>query len=54
VNKKWISFRGQVSYAKMRSSGGGVIVLVCQLTKKVNKDEEVTYLSINLVTTLPL
>jgi hypothetical protein len=43
-----ISFRGQASWAKMTSPGGKLTALACQLTKNVNKAEEITYLSINI------
>jgi len=43
------SFRGQTSWAKMTSHGGKLTALACHPTKKVNKAEELTYLSINIV-----
>ncbi len=43
------SFRGQASKAEMMSPGGKLIALTCHLTKKVNKAEELTYLSTNIV-----
>ncbi len=43
-----MSFRGQVSWAKMTSPGDKLTALACRPTKKVNKAEEVTYLSTNI------
>jgi hypothetical protein len=43
-----MSFRGQPSWAKMASPGGRLTALVCRLTKKVTKAEELTYLSTNI------
>jgi hypothetical protein len=45
------SFRGQASRAKMTSPGGKLTALACHLTKKVNKAEELTNLSTNIVFT---
>jgi hypothetical protein len=42
------SLRGQASWTKMASLGCKLTPLTCHLTKKVNKDEELTYLSINI------
>ncbi len=39
-----MSFRGQASWAKMTSPGGELTALVCHLTKRVNKAEELNYL----------
>jgi hypothetical protein len=36
------------SWAKMMSHGGKLTALVCHLTKKINKVEELTYLSTNI------
>jgi hypothetical protein len=38
-------FTGQVSLAKMMSYGGKLTALACHPTKRVNKAEELTYLS---------
>ncbi len=46
-----MSFRGQASWAKMTSAGGKLTTLPCHPTKKVNKAEELTYLSINIAET---
>jgi hypothetical protein len=43
-----MSFRGQASWAKMTSPWGKLTALACHLTKKVNKAEELTYLSTNI------
>jgi len=43
------SFRGQASWAKMTSHGGKLTALACHLTEKVNKAEELTYFSTNIV-----
>jgi hypothetical protein len=40
-----ISFRGQASWAKMMSPGGKLTALACHPMKKVNKVEQLTYLS---------
>jgi hypothetical protein len=42
------SFRGQAKWAKMTSTRGKLTALVCHPTKKVNKAEELTYLSTNI------
>jgi hypothetical protein len=42
------TFRGQASWAKMTSPGGKPAALVCHLTKRVNKAEELTYLLTNI------
>jgi hypothetical protein len=42
-----MSFRGLATWAKMMSPGGKLKVLACNTTKKVNKAEELTYLSID-------
>jgi hypothetical protein len=42
------SFRGQASWAKMTSPWGKLTALTCHLTKKVNRAEELTYLSTNI------
>ncbi len=44
-----MSFGGQASWAKMMSPWGKVTSLACHPTKKVNKAEELTYLSTNIV-----
>jgi hypothetical protein len=46
--QKMMSFRGQVSLAKMMSPGGKLAALACHLTKKVSKAEQQTYLSTNI------
>ncbi len=46
--QKMTTFKGQASLAKMTSLGGKLTVLVCHPTKRVNKAEEVTYLSTNI------
>ncbi len=43
-------FRGQASWAKMTSPGGKLTALASHLTIKVNKAEELTYLSTNIGT----
>ncbi len=43
-----MSFRGQASRAKKMSSGGKLTVLACHPTKKVNKAEELSYLSTDI------
>jgi hypothetical protein len=48
VNKTYMSFRGQVSSAKMMSLGGKQTTLACHPTKRVNKAEELTYISTNI------
>jgi len=50
------SFRGQASWAKMMSPGGELTALACHPTKKVNKAEQLTYLSTRIacgLNTLP-
>jgi hypothetical protein len=42
-----MSFRGLATWAKMITPGGKLKVLACHTTKKVNKAEELTYLSID-------
>jgi hypothetical protein len=42
------SFRGQANSANKMSLGVKLTALVCHLTKRVNKVEELTYLSINI------
>ncbi len=42
------SFRGQTRWVKMISPGGKITTFVCHPTKKVNKAEELTFLSINI------
>jgi hypothetical protein len=46
--EKVTSFRGQASWAKMASPGGKLTAPACHPTKKVNKAEELTYLSTNI------
>jgi hypothetical protein len=41
-------FRQLANWAKMTSYGGKLITLACHLPKKVNKAEELTYLSTNM------
>jgi hypothetical protein len=54
-NPNITSFRGQASLAKMTSLGGKLTALASHLTKRVNKAEELTYLSLQtLLGTLPL
>jgi hypothetical protein len=43
-----MSFKVQASLAKITLSGGKLIALACHPTKKVNKAEELTYLSTNI------
>jgi hypothetical protein len=43
-----MSFRGQASSAQMTPLGGKLTALACHPTKKVNKAEELTYLSANI------
>jgi hypothetical protein len=47
-------FRGQASSAKMMSLEGKLIALACHPTKRVNKAEELTYLSTNIGTYTPV
>jgi hypothetical protein len=42
------SFNGIGSLAKMTSLGGKLTALACHLTKRINKAEELTYLSTNI------
>ena len=42
------SFRGQASWAKMMSPGGKLTALAYHPNRKVNKAEELTYLSPNI------
>jgi len=46
--QKIMSFRVQASRAKIISPGGKLTALACHLTKRVNKAEELTYLSTNI------
>ncbi len=43
-----MSFRRQASSAKLMSLGGKLTVLACHPTKRVNKAEELNYLSTNI------
>jgi hypothetical protein len=43
-----VSFRGQARLVKMMSPGGKLTALAYHQTKKVNKAEELTYLSTNI------
>ncbi len=43
------SLKGQACWAKMTSLGGKLTALVCHPTKYVNKAEQSTYLSTNIV-----
>jgi hypothetical protein len=43
-----MSFRGKANWAKMTSPGVKLTALAFHPTKKVNKAEELTYLSINI------
>jgi hypothetical protein len=45
------SSMGQASWAKMMSPGDKVTAIACHPTKKVNKAEDLTYLSTNIVGT---
>jgi len=49
MQQKRASFRGQAGSAKMMSPGGKLAALACHPTKRVNKAEELTYLSANIV-----
>jgi hypothetical protein len=49
-----MSFRGQASWAKITSPEGKLTELTCHPTKKVNKAEELTYLSKTLEITIIL
>jgi hypothetical protein len=42
------SFGGQASWVKMASPGGKLTTLAYHPTKRVNKAQEMTYLSINI------
>jgi len=44
-----MSFKGQASWTKMMSPGGNLSALACHPTKKVNKAEQLTYLSTKIV-----
>jgi hypothetical protein len=48
MKTKKMSYRGQASSAQMMSLGGKLTALACHPTKRVNKAEELTYLSINI------
>ncbi len=50
VNKTMTSFRGKAISAKMTSLRGKLTALACHSTKRVNKAEELTYLSTNIGT----
>jgi hypothetical protein len=43
-----MSFRGQAIWAKIMSPWGKLTALACHLTQRVNKAEELTYLSTNI------
>jgi hypothetical protein len=43
-----MSFRGQASWAKVTSPVDKLTALVCYPTKRVNKAEELTYLSTDI------
>jgi hypothetical protein len=45
--QKMMSFRGQASSAKMTPLGGKLAAPMYHPTKRVKKDEELTYLSTN-------
>jgi hypothetical protein len=49
---KMTSFRGQARWAKMTSPWGKLTALAYHKTKRVNKAEELTYISTNSDTTL--
>jgi hypothetical protein len=49
--QKMTSFRGQGSWAKMMSPRVKLTSPACHPTKRVNKAEELTYLSTNIGTT---
>jgi hypothetical protein len=51
--QKMTSFGGKASWAKMTSAGGKLTTLACHPTIKVNKAEELTYLSTNIANILP-
>jgi hypothetical protein len=42
------SFRGYARWAKMTSHGGKLTPLLCHPNKKLNKAEEITYLTTNI------
>jgi hypothetical protein len=46
--QKRTSFKGQARCSKMMSPGGKLTAPVCHQNKKVNKAEELTYLSLNI------
>jgi hypothetical protein len=48
VNKTMTSFRGQASSAKIESLRGKLTALACHPTERVNKAEELTFLSSNI------
>jgi hypothetical protein len=48
------SFKRQASWAKMTSPGGKLTALAYHLSKRVNKAEELTYLSSNIASALAL
>jgi hypothetical protein len=50
--QKMTSFRRQASSAKMTLLGGKLRALACHPTKRVNKDEDLTYLSTNIAINL--
>jgi hypothetical protein len=43
-----MQFRRKASWVKMTLPGGKLTVLACHPTKRVNKAEELTYLSANI------
>jgi hypothetical protein len=43
-----MSFRGKATQAKMTSLRGKLTALACHPNQKVNKAEELTYLSVNI------
>ncbi len=45
---------GQASSAKITSLGGKLTALICHPTKRVNKAEEPTYISVNIGTYTPI
>ncbi len=48
ISTKMMSFIWQASSAKMTSPGGKITALACHPNIKVNKAEELTYLSTNI------
>jgi hypothetical protein len=48
LKTKTTSFRGQASWSKMMSPGGKLTALAYHPNRKVNKAEELTYLSTNI------